>query len=108
MKEPYGEGLATHTDPESCARGPRGRGEALTGAHAGWVSSHEIYPFEAPTLWDYGEGHTDGRAMASVRRAWLRSETPRTHGNSPRGNREISRVAVPSTGRSASGRLEEP
>lgn len=35
MKELYGEGLATHADPESCA-GPReGKGEALTGAHAG-------------------------------------------------------------------------
>jgi hypothetical protein len=28
MKEPYGEGLATHTDPESCAAACEGRGEA--------------------------------------------------------------------------------
>ena len=83
MREPYGEGLAIHTGPESCACGPRGRGEALTGVHVGWVLSREIYSFEAPTLWDYGEGHTDGRAMASVRRAsrghrpHARMETPR-------------------------------
>ncbi len=54
MREPYGEGLAIHTGPESCACGPRGRGEALTGVHVGWVSSREICAFEAPTLWDYG------------------------------------------------------
>jgi hypothetical protein len=35
MKELYGEGLATHTDPESCAGSRKGTGEALTGAHAG-------------------------------------------------------------------------
>lgn len=32
MKEIYGEGLATHTDPESCAGSHQGTGEALTGA----------------------------------------------------------------------------
>jgi hypothetical protein len=35
MKELYGEGLATHADPESCAGPRKGAGEALTGAHAG-------------------------------------------------------------------------
>lgn len=35
MKELYGEGVATHTDPESCAGSHQGAGEALTGAHAG-------------------------------------------------------------------------
>ena len=35
MKELYGEGSATHTDPESCAGSHQGAGEALTGAHAG-------------------------------------------------------------------------
>jgi hypothetical protein len=35
MKELYGEGLATRTDPESCAGSRKGAGEALTGAHAG-------------------------------------------------------------------------
>ncbi len=83
MKEPYGEGLATHTDPESCVGAREGEGEALTGVHAGWVLSREIYPFEAPTLWDYGEGHTNERALASARRAsrgrrpHARMETPR-------------------------------
>lgn len=31
MKEPYGEGLASHSGPESCAAGSNRRGEALTG-----------------------------------------------------------------------------
>jgi len=41
MKEPYGKGLAIHTNPESCAGGGNTAGEALTGAHAGRVFSSE-------------------------------------------------------------------
>ncbi len=41
MKEPYGKGLVTHTDPESCAGRGNMAGEALTGAHAGRVFSSE-------------------------------------------------------------------
>ena len=33
---------ANHPDPESCASGRKATGEALTGAHAGWVWSSEI------------------------------------------------------------------
>ena len=83
MREPYGEGLATHTDPESCAGGREGVGEALIGAHAGWVLSRERYATGAPTLWgesgpsrrgrgvsrSNGQGNTGGRAMASARTA---------------------------------------
>ncbi len=42
MEEPYGEGVASHTGPESCACGRKGMGEALTGEHVGWVWSSEI------------------------------------------------------------------
>jgi hypothetical protein len=35
MKEPYGKGLATRPDPESCASHGNTTGEALTRAHAG-------------------------------------------------------------------------
>lgn len=53
MKESYGEGVATHTGPESCVGFPRGGGEALTGVHAGRVLSREIIlNFRVPTLWD--------------------------------------------------------
>ena len=44
MKVPYGEGLATHTGPESCADRAGNRGsEALTGERAGRLLSREIH-----------------------------------------------------------------
>ena len=43
MKEPYGEGLASHTGSESCAWNSRKAArEALTGAQAGRVWSREM------------------------------------------------------------------
>ena len=41
MKEPYGEGVANHSGPESCADARKGAGEALTGVRAGRVLSPE-------------------------------------------------------------------
>ena len=41
MKESYGEGVATHTDPESCGAVREDGVEALTGARAGRVLSRE-------------------------------------------------------------------
>jgi hypothetical protein len=42
MKEPYGEGLASHTGSESCVCGRKAECEALTGAQAGGVFSREM------------------------------------------------------------------
>jgi RNA-directed DNA polymerase len=42
MKEPYGEGVANHTGPESCGDGSNAAAEALTGVRAGQVLSREI------------------------------------------------------------------
>jgi hypothetical protein len=42
MKVLYGEGLASHADPESCAGDRKGTGEALTGELVGRVLSREI------------------------------------------------------------------
>jgi hypothetical protein len=42
MKESHGEGVAIHSDPESCVVAREGDGEALTGARAGQVLSREI------------------------------------------------------------------
>jgi hypothetical protein len=41
MKESCTQGLASQGNPESCAVGREGQGEALTGAHAGGVLSRE-------------------------------------------------------------------
>jgi len=41
MEVSYGEGLAIHTGPESCAVVRKGGGEALTGVRAGRVLSRE-------------------------------------------------------------------
>jgi len=44
MKESYGEGVATHAGPESCAVDREDQGEALTGVRAGQPWSREITP----------------------------------------------------------------
>ena len=43
MEVSYGEGVATHTGPESCAVDREVGGEALTGERAGRVLSREIH-----------------------------------------------------------------
>ena len=94
MKESYGEGLATHTGPESCVGAREGGGEALTGERAGRVLSREIHTPRkrysgVPTPWKKAEGHTGGVDTARRARDPARSETPSMHGNTSRGNREI-------------------
>ncbi len=60
MKEPYGEGVATHTDLESCGCSSNGMAEALTKVHAGQVLSHEILlNFGVLTLWDRTESNIE-------------------------------------------------
>jgi hypothetical protein len=41
MQESYGEGLASHTGPESCVVVRKDGDEALTGVRAGWVVNRE-------------------------------------------------------------------
>ena len=65
MKESYGEGIANHTGPESCAVVRKGGGEALTGVRAGQVLSCEINMSGTPTLLTEAEGNTERDAMAS-------------------------------------------
>ena len=89
MKESYGEGLATHIDPESCGGACEGVDEALTGARAGQVLSRE-----SPILWgadavgESGRPHPTHR-YREMRRDPARSETPSTYGNTSHENREI-------------------
>ncbi len=62
MEESYGEGLASHTGPESCLDDPRGRGEALTGESTGGLLSSEITSFRRPSKWN-GAKATEGIAI---------------------------------------------
>src|ERR1700737_439834 len=61
----YGEGVAIHTGPESCAGGREAVREALTGERAGQPLSHEKADIPGADAVRYAEGHTKGRAIAS-------------------------------------------
>ena len=79
MKEFYGEGLATHTDPESCVCVREGVGEALTGAPAGWVLSREITRWKqsgVPTQYGHAEGNMTSLVKA---RDWATPRGLRPH-----------------------------
>src|SRR5258706_12982976 len=91
MKESNIEGVAIHDVPESCADVRKGGGEAVTGVHAGRVSSREIRSSGAPTLLSEAEGNT--HAVVNARR-WA----------ALRGRRPLARVESPCarTGRSPS------
>lgn len=54
MKEPYGEDLASHADPESCTSGRKGGCEALTGACVGELLSREIILFRGADVVSVG------------------------------------------------------
>ena len=89
MKESYGEGLAIHTDPESCGAACEGRVEALTGVRAGRVFSRERNSLRgADAVGGCGRPHPAHR-YREMRRDPARSETPCTYGNTSRENREI-------------------
>ncbi len=66
MEVLYVEDLANRNGPESCADVRKGGGEALTGVHAGRVSSREKLKFRGPTLWRQAEGNMGRCVMAST------------------------------------------
>ena len=104
MEVSYGEGLATHTGPESCAVDREVGGEALTGECAGRVLSREISGFQlrgADVLDTGGRPHRS-RRYRETREDPARSETPSTHGSTSHGNREIPR---PPAARGSAGRI---
>ena len=89
MKESHVEGLATHNGPESCGASREGGDEALTGERAGRVFSRESPILrDADAVRRSGRQHP-GRRYREALRNPARSETPGTHGNTLRGNREI-------------------
>ena len=88
MKESYGEGLATHADPESCGAVCKGRVEALTGARAGRVFSRERQLLrDADAVEEGGRPHPARRHRKTLRSP-ARSETPCMPGHTSRENRE--------------------
>ena len=89
MKESYGEGVASHTDPESCGAACKGGVEALTGARTGWVSSRESSLLRgADAVEIRGRPHPGHRYREMLGNP-ARSETPSMHGHTSRENREI-------------------
>jgi RNA-directed DNA polymerase len=78
MKESYGEGLATHTDPELCGAACKDGVEALTGARLRG----------ADAVRRSGRPHPAPR-YREMRRDPARSETPCTSGHASHENREI-------------------
>src|SRR6266851_10515050 len=106
MKESYRKGVASHPDPESCVGSRKAAGEALTGAHAGWVWSCEIIATGVPTSFRMAEGNTDGCAIASIKHPQdsAQSQTPSMYGNSTRENRETPSTPVVE---GVTGRLEK-
>jgi hypothetical protein len=84
MQESYGEGLAAHTGPESCAAVR----EALTGVRAGRVFSRERNSLrDADAVEEGGRPHP-ARRQRKTRRSPARSETPSMSGYTSRENRE--------------------
>jgi RNA-directed DNA polymerase len=84
MQESYGEGVATHTGPESCAAVR----EALTGGRAGRVFSRERrFLRDADAVEGSGRPHL-GRRYRETPRSPARSETPSMSGHTSRENRE--------------------
>ena len=97
MQEPYGEGLASHTDPESCVASREAGREALTGAHVGGVLSREIPGNQDADAVYSAEGNTCGRAIASTHRT-CEVEDPRhpwnLHAREPGGPARARHEAV--------------
>ena len=89
MKESYGEGLATHTGPESCGAARKGGVEALTGERAGRVYSRERHSLrDVDPVGERGRHHLVHR-YREVCQSPARSETPCTYADTSLGNREI-------------------
>src|SRR4030043_2456422 len=103
MKESYGEGLASHTGPESCAGLREAAGEALTGVHADQPLSSEIKSSGTPTQLSNAEGNIEHDDMRESCSSPAESKTLCMRGNSLHGNREV--LSVPTSdgamGRSA-------
>src|SRR5271170_691420 len=106
MKEPYGEGLATHTDPESCGELREEGAEALTGARAGRVLSRERAQLrDADAVGGSGRQHRMHR-YREMQTDLARSQTPGMYGNTLLENREILCPPGAAKSQAASGKSQ--
>jgi RNA-directed DNA polymerase len=105
MQESYGEGVASHTDPESCGGARKSDGEALTGVRAGRAIEprNENLALRralrgADALGVSGRLHRESRQRERLADP-ARSKTPCMYGNTSRGSREIPSSPGPTAGR---------
>ena len=85
MKEPNGEGVASHTGLESCEGGGDAALEALTGVRAGWVLSLAMSSVgSADGFRFHGRQNGTGRHR-KARTGSPGSKTPCTHGHTSQG-----------------------
>jgi len=90
MKEPYREGVAIHSGPESCVVVRKDRGEALTGVRPGWALSREIADMLRGADALAGSGRQQlARRYRETRGNLARPETLCMGGNTSHGNREV-------------------
>ena len=107
MKESYGEGLATHTGPESCGAAREGGDEAWTGERMGRVFSRvRTFLRDADAVRRCGRPHPVHR-YREVYWSPARSETPCTYGSTSRGNREIPSSPGAAVASGRSGKSED-
>jgi ribosomal protein L39E len=100
MQEPYSEGVAIHTGPESCGHLRKDVPEALTVLHAGRVlsrASSYIMVRSADAVENVGRRYWRGRHRKASSSS-ARSETPCTHGSFLRRNWEIPCLALTEDG----------
>src|SRR5215510_11720544 len=94
MKESYGEGVATHTGPESCGAVRKDVAEASKGVRAGRVFSRERTFLRGADAVRMGGRPYRVRRQRKTYTDPARSETPCTLGHTMRGNREIPGLPV--------------
>src|SRR3954451_22183714 len=80
-----GEGLASHTGPESCVGSREGAGEALTGVRAGQPLSPEIFTVPGADVVPTGGRQHPARGPGETRGDPAGSETLCTHVSTSRG-----------------------
>jgi RNA-directed DNA polymerase len=105
MQESHGEGLASHTGPESCGGARKDADEALTGGRAGQAIElrNENLAFgralrSADAVVAGGRPHHSHR-QREVGRGSAQSKTLGMHGHTLRGSREIPSSPVGTAGR---------